>query len=137
MEIPQKFIQMACNKICNKFGKKKNKNKHKKINCNSTYAEFIRAEGKGNYSKGIVAVCNELVATRIMLDSNNGEEDLKRTAVLSLTEKFLHDLSGVDPTFIKKGFGNLPAFMNLHFQGQWKPEVLHSHSEDEGDAYHG
>ena len=136
MNVPQKYIQIACNKICNKIVSKKNKNKHKKINTDVNYANFIRERGKGNYSKGIKEICNKLLACEIMLETDKGKEELKREAALNLTEKFLSDLGSIDPTFLNNGMGNLPAVVSLHFKGEWKPELLHIKS-DEVEGYHG
>jgi len=132
MEVPQKFIQMACNKICNKFGTKKNKNKHKKISTTECYAEFLKTRGNGHYSKGIIEVCNKLLAYEIMFSTDKGKDELKRKAALQVTERFLNDLNGIDPAFLSDGLGNLPAVINLKFQGEWKPELLKIDQE----AYH-
>jgi len=137
MDVPQKIIQMACNKICNKFRGKKNKNtpRFKKINTQFEYAEFIRTEGNGSYSKGIKKVCTELVGYRILLESDGGQEDASRLAILNLTNKFLADIGSIDPSLPANGLRNLPALMNLHYQGKWKPEILKSEPEKKGDNH--
>lgn len=136
MEIPQKIIKMACNKICNNFAKKKNKNtpKFKKINTQYEYAEFIKEEGKGNYSKGLIKVCNELVSYRIMLQNEDAQKSMARKAALNITDKFLSDMYEIDPAFVKNGMGNLPAMVNLFFEGKYCPEILVSKPKKEGDG---
>ena len=136
MEIPQKIIKMACNKICNKNVKKKNKNtpKFKKINTQYEYAEFIREEGKGNYSKGLIKICNELVSYRIMFSTEEAQKNMARRAALNITDKYLSDMYSIDPAFVKNGMGNLPAMVNLFFEGKYRPEILMSKSKTEKDG---